>query len=67
MVNYEKGGIHMGREFELKFRAQPAQQALIRQRFGEFDTIEMETTAETCEEINCTVKSHELHCHHHHH
>lgn len=44
MVNYEKGGIHMGREFELKFRAQPAQQALIRQRFGEFDTISMETT-----------------------
>ena len=44
MVNYEEGGIHMGREFELKFRAQPAQQALIRQRFGEFDTIEMETT-----------------------
>ena len=30
-------------------------------------TIEMETTAETCEEIKCTVKSHELHCHHHHH
>lgn len=34
----------MGREFELKFRADPAQQALIRGRFGEFDTIAMETT-----------------------
>lgn len=34
----------MGREFELKFRADPLQQALIRQRFGEFDTICMETT-----------------------
>ena len=34
----------MGREFELKFRSDPAQQALLRQRFGEFDTIAMETT-----------------------
>ena len=44
MVNYEKGRSCMGREFELKFRADPAQQALIRGRFGEFDTIAMETT-----------------------
>ena len=34
----------MGREFELKFRAELAQQEKIRQRFGEFDTIAMETT-----------------------
>lgn len=34
----------MGREFELKFRADPAQQALLREHFGEFDTIAMETT-----------------------
>ena len=34
----------MGREFELKFRAQPVQQEKLRQRFGEFDTIAMETT-----------------------
>lgn len=34
----------MGREFELKFRSEPGQQAIIRQRFGEFDTIAMETT-----------------------
>ena len=34
----------MGREFELKFRAEPAQQTRILERFGEFDTIAMETT-----------------------
>lgn len=34
----------MGREFELKFRAEPTQQQEIRQRFGDFDTIAMETT-----------------------
>ena len=34
----------MGREYELKFRATPAQQADIRSAFGPFHTITMETT-----------------------
>lgn len=34
----------MGREFELKFRSDAAQQEKIRQQFGEFEAIEMETT-----------------------
>ena len=33
----------MGREFELKFAATPQQQALIRQSFGDFETVTMET------------------------
>lgn len=34
----------MGREFELKFRSDAAQQEKIRQQFGDFEAIEMETT-----------------------
>jgi len=34
----------MGREFELKFRAEEAQQEAILAKFGAFDTIAMETT-----------------------
>ena len=34
----------MGREFELKFRATPAQQAAIAEAFGDFSPISMETT-----------------------
>ena len=44
MGKCEKGGSSMGREFELKFRADPTRQALILERFGAFAAIAMETT-----------------------
>ncbi len=44
VLNRMVGGIAVGREFELKYRASAAQIAAIREKYGDFVSISMETT-----------------------